>query len=793
MDCLRPRRLLRSCLLLNGLPLDLGFAGLLFLALLQFPAFVAGRDLDESWQQAYGEFLKNNAQAGVDYAYTFGPLGYFYGRAYERAFFWQYYGWAIGLSLSVVTITVLAGRRIAALDLRCFFYLLWIMVVAPYRDSVLELAIYEIAFLLFVSQPRPPILLIALIFLAITSLIKFTLAVEALTAVSLLSACSILEMRRFRGAVVLLLYLGSCLLLWMLVGQSLYSLPAYLQNSLELSHGYAEGMRSDGANPTIVSSLAIAGALALVCILLPWRRPLQARPLLLSLFSLLMLFLQWKHGYVRDDNGHVSLFLAFVTILPFILVAFDLKVLNRGSVRFACATAVLLSIWSLQSLQRDLLISPNKFGRMAFKQLRQQAEYLMHPDRLQAQLEEVRARVSEQYQLREIKARVGDRSVDLVSCEQGVLFLNKLHWTPRPVFQSYCAFTEQLLCINTKFYQGPRAPHFVLLKLTPIDGHFPALEDCGVLLQLLTNYQPRLREKGYLLLEHCPQEPEPESERAVRCDRRLVRLGEEVQVSSAAGEYQTLSLRVELTAAGKLLQSVYRPPIVTIHVTTTHGEKKDYRLIPGMASSSFLLNPLIQTTDDFLQLYLPEEGKRVASFSITADPYLGIKAYRCDIQMALTRYQFPARESSAAVLQRLRYPMLATPPQSVTAPHVHEVDYDGTSCLMVHAPGTVSYDQSMNSHYLEARFGILPGAYTGEGQVDGLEFSVVHVPAHGPPAVLWRRVLDPLRVPKDRGIQSIHVDLPTWTPDCRLELNTRALPGHKADWGWSFWTRVLLK
>ena len=77
--------------------------------------------------------------------------------------------------------------------------------------------------------------------------------------------------------------------------------------------------------------------------------------------------------------------------------------------------------------------------------------------------------------------------------------------------------------------------------------------------------------------------------------------------------------------------------------------------------------------------------------------------------------------------------------------------------------------------------------------MDGLEFSVVHVPAHGPPAVLWRRVLDPLRVPKDRGIQSIHVDLPTWTPDCRLELNTRALPGHKADWGWSFWTRVLLK
>src|SRR5260370_9031874 len=50
---------------------------------LSFPTLVGGTEgnVDESWNQAYGYFLKNEFQAGKDYIFTYGPLAYFHSDA----------------------------------------------------------------------------------------------------------------------------------------------------------------------------------------------------------------------------------------------------------------------------------------------------------------------------------------------------------------------------------------------------------------------------------------------------------------------------------------------------------------------------------------------------------------------------------------------------------------------------------------------------------------------------------------------------------------------------------------
>src|SRR5262249_55861946 len=77
-------------------------------------------------------------------------------------------------------------------------------------------------------------------------------------------------------------------------------------------------------------------------------------------------------------------------------------------------------------------------------------------------LHQERARLAGAYALPRIKACVRDAPVDLISYEQGLVFLNQFHWRPRPVFQSYTAYTPYLLSANARFFQGPKAPAYLI-------------------------------------------------------------------------------------------------------------------------------------------------------------------------------------------------------------------------------------------------------------------------------------------------------------------------------------------
>src|SRR5262249_34455668 len=103
------------------------------------------------------------------------------------------------------------------------------------------------------------------------------------------------------------------------------------------------------------------------------------------------------------------------------------------------------------------------------------------------------------YSLPRIKACVGAATVDMISYEQGLVFINQMNWRPRPVFQSYYACTPWLIAANAQFFQGPRAPEYLIFKFQTIDRRMPTLEDSGALVQVFHHYQPVLVEKGCLL------------------------------------------------------------------------------------------------------------------------------------------------------------------------------------------------------------------------------------------------------------------------------------------------------
>jgi hypothetical protein len=186
--------------------------------------------------------------------------------------------------------------------------------------------------------------------------------------------------------------------------------------------------------------------------------------------------------------------------------------------------------------------------------------------------------------------------------EQVLLFANGLNWKPRPVFQSYSAYTPSLLAANAAFLRSDSAPDYLLVHWLAIDERTPAAEDGAALLEILRRYQPVLEEGGYALLRRRTgsgrdaYEPRPVSQ-------RVIRLGEEVEVDNSSRNPLTLSLRIHYTALGTLRNLGYSPTPLFLTVRTEDGRSATFRLIPALAENGFLISPFLSRSEDLLRLY----------------------------------------------------------------------------------------------------------------------------------------------------------------------------------------------
>src|SRR5262249_40826447 len=207
-------------------------------------------------------------------------------------------------------------------------------------------------------------------------------------------------------------------------------------------------------------------------------------------------------------------------------------------------------------------------------------------------LHQERARLAGAYALPRIKACVRDAPVDLISYEQGLVFLNQFHWRPRPVFQSYTAYTPYLLSANARFFQGPKAPAYLIFKFQAIDNRLPTLEDGEALIRILHSYRPVFVEKGYLLLQRKPLAPAgpPVAKRLLR--EGMIEFDQDVFLGEG-NEPKVLTLRVKPSRRGRLKKHLYKPAPLLIQLRTGDDQYYTYRLIPDMARTGFLINPLL--------------------------------------------------------------------------------------------------------------------------------------------------------------------------------------------------------
>lgn len=592
----RPRGALTSRLRLAGALLLLALP---FAAWLDLPREIAGDELDPSWRRALGQTFLHDLRLGDELVFTGGPLAFLATASFDRALYWPRLLWGIGWAVlaTLLTARVLAGLphlawRVALVGLllagppdRFLFPLLLAVLFTLRDDGPMRRGAFGCALLAGVIGALNLAGLWSAVALLLPVLARAGSRHGSRTAVAVAAAG-----------------IATFVAPWMLAGQPLDGLRPFFAGAAQLTSGYAGAMSLTSAQAEWRFGLLLVGLLLIAAsrLGLAERRPGSA-PLAFVALAL-VLGLAFRHAFVRQDVEHMAPFFSLTAALALALPALAPPAAERrrGAYGLLLAAAAL----SLVLLAR---VGPPIATKMSDRGdvLLDNVTGVVRPFRHLEHLLEREAAMRSAFRLPQLAAAIGRDPVDLFTVKQGVLFLNDLAWRPRPVFQSYAAFTPQLAELNRAFLAGPHAPDWLLVRWSSIDGRLPALEDGPALLELLARYRAVSEEKGYLLMRRTSPStvggPSPPRLGRVLW-RGSFRLSETLSLSGFGDGPKALRLHLRPTLYGRLVGALLGARELAAELRTDDGATTVVRIVPSMAESAFLIDPAARRDRDLDRL-----------------------------------------------------------------------------------------------------------------------------------------------------------------------------------------------
>jgi hypothetical protein len=214
-------------------------------------------------------------------------------------------------------------------------------------------------------------------------------------------------------------------------------------------------------------------------------------------------------------------------------------------------------------------------------------------------------------------ARIGTEPIDAYPSEASVLFASGLNWSPRPVCQSYSAYSPELDEANAARYRSPAGPEFVLFELTAIDRQHPWFVDPVTLRELFSRFEVVLKGPQFALLQ---RRAEPGGAGTTLLDATRTRIGERVVVPRDSNFLLAAALRLRLTAMGRLKDKLWKVYAPSVRVEFENGTEQTYEIVWRNAVSGLLLSELPASLQDVDALWDPAKRTAVTAFTVLADP-----------------------------------------------------------------------------------------------------------------------------------------------------------------------------
>jgi hypothetical protein len=546
-------------------------------------------ELDPVWQLSINEAVSRGLQFGRDVVFTYGPAasvvtGQYHPSIYGLVLLWSVLlgaGVAVALAagvrpvsarLLVAVVMLGVGQREALVLVAPALGVLGVLV--PFRQGWTRVA-GPLAFGLTISVPL---------------LAKGSMAVPAGVAIASVSVGLLAQARWAAAAIAILGTAVTCVIGWLSFGQDLRFFRAYLTNTLEFSLGYTEAMQAGSLEhdlaPFVISLAVGLGAAWIIARAIVSG---TARWALLVMLVVTVILIA-KLGYVRADVHVLTVPAALAVLLVLVWVSGDRR---RGGAVLAGASATWLGTAAVYGVAAGALSLPAHQVETLSGWTSAVERSFGHKPALPAQFAAALAAMRPE-------AMPGSGGpVDAYTWDQASAVASGLEWSPRPVFQSYAAYSPALAGINVLHLSGPHAPTLIRWSPGTIDERLPGLDDGPSYPTLLREYAVAgSDDEAVWLRRRLPAEPASTFAAATSYPSRL---GEWVVAPGTGPLF--LSVDARPSALGQLALTVYKSEPLRITVELASGRTETYRLPAGMARAGALVSPLLDTTSNLVSLF----------------------------------------------------------------------------------------------------------------------------------------------------------------------------------------------
>ena len=782
----------------------LGILSLIYCLLMILPwnPQAYGFDLDQSWASALHIAIAQGMQFGRDFIYTYGPYGYtqvdlYFPDTYVSSFCWRLFiALAVWLGLLRIMRYCLARCDKSVLFLIPLFGFFpnqfpWL---GHFQFVVITL---PLIIYFYVGTNVTPALVATIFAMALVSLVKHTYLVPSLGFVIVITIDEICRQRRFPR--ILPLYLIAIAFLWIFAGQEIANFPSYIVNGLEIIKGYSGSMAKFDPWGQIAAYLISTSLFCLLIAATEWKYR-QIWGLLPSLGLAIILFISFKGAFVRHDGGHALMATFNTTPIALMFVAMLWPQIRSYGWQLGKSIKVTGTLWCGGSLlllfiMGSIILHHNLdygYGTYSLDLLKLPAIKLSEATAL------IGGKVNLQQKFDLASQNIRDKNplpnlsgkVDLYPDEIAVIFAYGLDYQPRPVIQSFSAYTDKLAEINANHLESNNAAETILFDIYPIDRRLPSVADGLSWPELLTHYDIKDIEGRYLALKRNRQ---PRSYSLTPPIKTKVPLGEWFELPDES--FLPLWAKIDLNPnfLGKLASAALKLPYVYMKVETAEGKERKYRLITDILDRGFLISPVLSNRWDFLDFANSDWHQKLKWSQVKrikiSNKGLNTLLYPHSYEISLSSLDFPRQDFSqvngweswhqntlktGTTIQPINGAL-----EKLELPH----NKHGWSA---HAPMKIKVKLSDTAERLSFNFGIADGAWQS-GATDGVKFRIAAYPLNGGREILFSRKLKPVSRPQDRGVQHASIDLSTIdTHEVILETFT----GDNDQWDWSYWSEL---
>ncbi|MEH2064109.1 MAG: hypothetical protein V7K50_17890 [Nostoc sp.] len=412
----------------------------------------------------------------------------------------------------------------------------------------------------------------------------------------------------------------------------------YLKGSLEISSGYSSAMSIVGSYWEL--GFAVVGLLIVLLVLIQLMRE---EFLGLGLALAFTLWMSFKHGYVRQD-GHVYMFIQSFPIISSIAI---IKLKNKFKILRNITLVYLGLIISIYCLASSPFNNPspnvesNLMRILSPINLINKVSVLFNTEKLRlnintnSNLELSKVRLPEK-----VLQVLNNKTIDIIPWEISLVESNKLNWQPRPIFQSYSAYTKSLDNANLSSISS-KSPEYIIYNLRAIDNRHPFFDEPATFSYIACNYKLSSELNEFIntpaLSNLMVLQKRDKNICSSSIKTKQVSLGwnQSIKLTDTSSLVRA-SIKFEYSLLGKIYKTLFRAPPVNINIDFKDGSHIYFRIIPENSENGIIISHLPLNDNQAFSFFNGKWDQRVQSFNFSKNNPL---LYKQNIKTSLDSYQ----------------------------------------------------------------------------------------------------------------------------------------------------------